>query len=51
MQISTTDRGKRLYTTPRVTVHGSLEEITKQNKDFGGQDGITFQQQPVVWTS
>jgi hypothetical protein len=37
---------------PVVTVYGTLEEITQQtNKDFGGQDGFTFQQQPITWTS
>jgi hypothetical protein len=52
MQRLTSDNsGKRPYTTPQVTVHGTLEEITKQNKDLGGADGITFQQQPVFWTS
>jgi hypothetical protein len=48
MQGLTSDNsGKRLYTTPQVTVHGTLEELTKQDKDLGGSDGFTFQQQPI----
>lgn len=43
---------KSPYTTPQLTVHGRLEELTKQtNKALGGNDGITFMQQPVHWTS
>jgi hypothetical protein len=43
---------KKVYTPPQLTVHGTVAEITRQsNKDYGGQDGITFQQQPVDWTS
>lgn len=44
-------REKKHYSTPMLKVYGTLEEITKQNKDWGGTDGITFQQQPVTWTS
>ena len=49
MQGLTSDNsGKRLYTTPQVTVHGTLEEITKtQDKMLGGSDGFTFMQQPI----
>jgi hypothetical protein len=43
---------KTRYTTPQLTAHGRLEELTKQtNKNLGGADGLTFQQQPVHWTS
>jgi hypothetical protein len=32
------------YTTPRLTVHGTLEEVTKlQNKKFGATDGFLFE--------
>jgi len=35
---------KQPYTTPRLTVHGTLEEVTKlQNKQFGPTDGFLFQ--------
>ena len=35
---------KKTYTTPRLTVHGTLEEVTKQqNKDWGASDGFLFQ--------
>jgi hypothetical protein len=41
---------KKVYRTPELTVHGSVEEITRQqcmNKTLGGSDGWTFQQQPI----
>ena len=32
------------YATPRLTVHGTLEEVTKlQNKKFGATDGFLFE--------
>ena len=35
---------KRQYTTPKLTEHGTLEEVTKQiNKTFGASDGFLFQ--------
>lgn len=38
------ENGKRPYTTPRLTVHGTLEEVTKQqNKTWGASDGFLFQ--------
>jgi hypothetical protein len=41
---STNENGKRQYTTPRLTVHGTLEEVTKQqNKTWGSSDGFLFQ--------
>ena len=45
MQTLTNGRsGKRLYTTPQLMVHGTLEELTKtQDKDFGPSDGFSFQ--------
>jgi hypothetical protein len=41
---------KKVYRAPELTVHGSVEEITQSqctNKEFGGSDGWTFQQQPI----
>jgi len=41
---SASENGKRQYTTPRLTVHGTLEEVTKQqNKTWGASDGFLFQ--------
>jgi len=35
---------KRPYTAPVLTVHGTLEEVTKtQDKRFGASDGFTFE--------
>lgn len=39
---------KRPYTTPRLTMHGTLEQVTKLiNKDFGSTDGYAFQGVPI----
>jgi len=44
---STTE--KRPYTTPVLTAHGTLEELTKQiDKKLGPTDGFTFQGQPIT---
>jgi hypothetical protein len=44
--------GKKVYTPPQLTVHGTVAGITMAtNKDLGGNDGITFQNQPIHWTS
>jgi hypothetical protein len=41
MQSAGETTGKRLYTTPELTVHGTLEEITQQTmKTFGMSDGF-----------
>ena len=34
---------KKAYTTPQLTVYGTLEELTRQNKDYGSSDGFFFQ--------
>ena len=40
---------KRPYTTPVLTVHGTLKEITKTvDKTFGPTDGLLFQGQPIT---
>jgi hypothetical protein len=33
---------KKVYTTPQLTVHGTLEELTQQikNKNYGGADDV-----------
>ena len=43
---------KRVYTTPKLTVHGNVEEITKGcDKVLGLSDGFTFQGQAIMCTS
>jgi hypothetical protein len=40
---------KRQYTTPQLMVHGTLEEVTKQqNKTWGATDGFVFQGVPIM---
>lgn len=40
---------KRQYSVPRLTVYGTLEELTKGcDKEFGISDGFTFQGQAIV---
>jgi hypothetical protein len=44
MQSVTDNTSKKLYTVPRLTMHGTLEELTKQqNKTWGASDGFLFQ--------
>jgi len=43
MQVS----AKRQYSVPRLTVYGTLEELTKCDKEFGPTDGNTFQGNPI----
>lgn len=47
---STSDQaGKKPYTTPRLTLHGTLEEVTRQqNKTLGPTDGFLFQGAPIM---
>jgi hypothetical protein len=43
---------RRPYVAPSVTELGTLHELTLgNNKDYGGSDGLTFQQAPITWTS
>lgn len=49
-----TNASMKVWQTPRVSRYGAFAEATAQaacNKDFGGDDGFTFQNQPVVCTS
>ncbi len=42
------ETGKKAYTSPRLTVYGSLEELTaQQNKSLGPTDGFLFMGQPI----
>lgn len=44
---------KQSWSTPRLTVFGSLEKITKDipAKQYGGSDGAVYQSQTVGWGS
>ena len=33
---------KKTYNTPKLSVHGSIEELTQQTKGLGSQDGVTL---------
>ena len=45
----TLQKQKRPYTTPVLTVHGTLEELTKTtDKKFGPTDGFTFEGNPIT---
>jgi len=49
MQSTSENSGKRPYTTPRLTVHGTLEDVTQQqNKTYGLSDGFLFQGAPIA---
>jgi hypothetical protein len=44
MQSTTQNSGKRLYSAPRLTVYGTIEDVTKMpDKTWGMSDGFTFQ--------
>ena len=42
------DSRKRPYTTPQLTVHGTLEQLTKQSKKLGSSDGLVFEGTAIV---
>ena len=45
-------KAKKVWRTPEIMTYGTVAELTQQtNKNFGGADGLTFQQQSVHWTS
>ncbi len=42
------NQGKKVYSAPQLTVHGTVSEITMdQNKMFGGSDGFLFLGTPI----
>lgn len=44
MQSTAETSGKRRYTTPQLTIHGTLEDVTQgQNKTWGATDGFLFE--------
>jgi hypothetical protein len=44
---------KKIYTTPKVTVHGTLEELTQvtKNKTFGGGDDVIVNNMAILANS
>lgn len=50
MQIAGQNGTKKLYVTPHLAVHGTLEEVTRQigpRKTFGMSDGLVLSIQGV----
>lgn len=43
MDTITHTQPKEAWTTPTLIVHGPVEELTGQDKKFGGSDGLTLQ--------
>lgn len=51
-ELESRDQGKKLYAAPRLTVHGRMEKITKENKVVGPSDGFFLQGiGPIAWAS
>ena len=50
MQTEMVDKSeKKVYATPQLIVHGTMEEITaQQNKVLGPTDGFLFNQTPIM---
>jgi len=50
MQTEKADKSeKKVYATPQLIVHGTMEEITaQQNKGFGPTDGNLFMGDPIM---
>jgi hypothetical protein len=52
MQNAAQSTQKRVYTTPKLLAHGTLEELTQGcNKTYGSSDGFTFMGQAIVCMS
>ncbi len=50
LQTDKQQQPKEIWSTPHLTVHGTVEKITAEefcDKKFGGADGYTFQQQAI----
>jgi hypothetical protein len=46
--VSMETKGKRAYSPPQLTVHGTVEEITMGcDKTYGNTDGFTFMGQGI----
>jgi hypothetical protein len=48
MQKTSESSAKKPYTVPQLTLHGTLEEITKMDKKLGIKDGFTFMGQSIM---
>ena len=50
MQTEMVDKSeKKVYATPQLIVHGTMEEITaEQNKVLGATDGFLFNLLPIM---
>jgi hypothetical protein len=47
--MQTTQSQKKAYSTPQLTVHGTVAQITaQQNKGFGASDGFLFMGVPIT---
>lgn len=45
-------KGKKVYSPPQLTVHGTVEEITMAcDKKFGSSDSFTFMGSDIVCVS
>ena len=42
MQSAADSAVKRQYNTPRLVVHGTLEGLTKDDKNIGAYDGVVL---------
>ena len=40
-------QSRKAWTIPQLTTHGTVEEITAQDKKFGGSDGFTLLGVPI----
>jgi len=50
--VETPTGGTAGYEAPALVDLGAFQELTLAcNKNYGGSDGFTFQQQPIVCTS
>jgi len=43
----TEPKAKKQWTQPTLTVLGDVESLTLKNKNFGGNDGYTFENQSI----
>lgn len=42
-----TPEKKDSWSAPVLTIYGSVEELTRQTKNFGSHDGYTFMGTPI----
>jgi hypothetical protein len=39
---------KRIWAEPKLVVHGDIQHITQENKNYGSSDGLMFTPDPGV---